>query len=58
MEIDKELGIEIGTEEEKFFTDELEACNKAIELHEKSIEANKWLIDVYKKRLKDINDNE
>ena len=61
--IDKELGIEIGTEEEAFITAELKAAKeqlKSIEkivenkTHEKMIQDTKWLISLFEKRLKEL----
>ena len=52
----EDLGIKIGTEEEAFITEELKACKASVELHEKAIKANSWLIPIYEKRLKEIED--
>ena len=57
MKIPKDLGIKIGTPEEVFFTAELKAAESSIELQEKAIEANRWLISLYKKRIKEIENN-
>ena len=50
----KDLDVKIGTKEEAFLTEELGAAKKAIELHEKAIEANMFLIPMYEKRIKEI----
>ena len=46
--------VKIGTKEEAFLTEELEAAKRSIKLQEKAIEANKWLISLYEKRIKEI----
>ena len=51
-----DLGIKIGTPEEAFLTTELQAAESALDLHEKAIEANSWLISLYKKRITEIED--
>ncbi len=52
-----DLGLKIGTKEEVFLNEELRAAKEAIKLHEKAIKANKWLIPLYEKRIKEIEND-
>ena len=56
MDID-DIGLKIGTSEEAFLTEELIASEKAVEIQKKAIEANEWLIAIYKNRIKEIEDD-
>ena len=51
-----DLGLKIGTKEQAFLTEELRAAKDAMKLHKKAITANAWLIPLYEKRLKEIED--
>lgn len=55
-EIPKDLGLKIGTKEQVFLTEELEANKQALERLKKAIKAIEWINPIIERRLKEIED--